>query len=106
MSNNLIKRKWCYSQSPIVYEIYCDICNGDNITWSEYKGLIWCFDCEKDTRGTGGIFDGPIPIRFSNMMGINFDIIRLEDNELLKMDVDENGKIIYKDKNGIIYPIN
>jgi len=90
----LVMRDWCYCQKPEAYEVYCDICEGNNTTWSEYEGLIWCYDCEKDTRGTGGIFDGPIPLGACSLMGISFDRIRLADNKLLKMKI-EDGKIVY-----------
>lgn len=38
------------------------------ITWSEYAGMIWCYTCERDMRGFGGIFDGPIPVQAAQMM--------------------------------------
>jgi len=54
------KREWVYCHQPTAYEISCDKCNGSNITWSEYEKMIWCYDCEIDTEGNGGIFNGPI----------------------------------------------
>lgn len=95
-ANNLVMREWCYCQKPSVYEVYCDICGGDNTTWSEYEKHIWCYDCEKDTKGTGGIFDGPIPVELCKMMGISFDRIRLSDDKLLRMKI-EGGKIVYEE---------
>lgn len=74
---------------PTSYEVYCDICKGSNTNWSEYEGLIWCYDCEKDTRGTGGIFDGPIPIESSELLGITFDKIEISTGKLFKMVRDE-----------------
>jgi hypothetical protein len=71
------KRQWCYSQNPKIYCIECDKCGGSNIQWSEFEGHIWCYDCEIDTKGTGGIFDGPIPINLCKSMGIHFDRIDL-----------------------------
>lgn len=47
--------------------------------------MIWCYDCEIDTPGTGGIFDGPIPIEVCGILGISFDKIRLSDGKVLKM---------------------
>jgi hypothetical protein len=73
------KRQWCYSQNPKVYCIKCDKCDGDNIQWSEFEGKIWCYDCEIDTKGTGGIFDGPISKGICEMMGIHFDKIDLRE---------------------------
>jgi hypothetical protein len=92
--NALVMREWCYCQKPEVYEIYCDICGGTNTTWSEYERHIWCYDCEKDTRGTGGVFDGPISVELCKTMGISFDRIRLADGKLLKMSI-EDEKIVY-----------
>lgn len=90
-----VMREWCYCQKPEVYEIYCDICGGNNTTWSEYEKLIWCYDCKKDTAGTGGIFDGPISHKLCEMMGVSFDRIRISDGELLKM-VNDGKTIIFE----------
>ena len=86
-----VKREWCYYQKPAVYEISCDLCGGDNTTWSEYQGHIWCFDCVRDTRGTGGVFGGPIPLGACELMGIRFDRIRLSDGKLLRMRAGDDG---------------
>jgi len=73
MNDELKKRTSCYIQNPVNYEIACDKCNGTNIEWSEYEGLIWCQDCKIDTPGTKGIFDGPIPLEVCKVLGISFD---------------------------------
>ena len=65
------KRKWCYLQSPSAYGVKCDFCGGNNIDWSEWEKMIWCYDCKIDTRGTTGIFDGTIPINITKMAGID-----------------------------------
>jgi hypothetical protein len=87
----LVKRDWCYCQKPAVYEVSCDLCGGDNTTWSEYQGRIWCFDCVRDTRGTGGVFGGPIPLAACELMGLSFDRIRLSDGKRLRMMISHNG---------------
>ena len=69
----MIKRKWVYIQPPQQYEMSCDICGGANIDWSEFEHMIWCYDCEKDTPGDGGLFDGPIPVNVCRILGISFD---------------------------------
>lgn len=92
--NAMVVREWCYCQQPEVYEIYCDICGGTHTTWSEYENHIWCYHCEKDTVGTRGIFAGPVPLGVCELFGIRFDRIRLSDNKLLRMKV-EDGKIVY-----------
>jgi len=79
------KRKWCYAMKPTVYEISCDICWGNNITWSEFEKMIWCYDCKKDTSGNSGIFGGPIPMELCEMFGISFDRIDLETGKRLIM---------------------
>lgn len=67
------KRKWHYIQKPYEYEIECDKCHGRNIEWSEYAGQIWCYDCQIDTKGTEGVFSGPIPIGAAAVLGMSFD---------------------------------
>ena len=80
------KRRWCYAQYPRVYEVLCDLCAGHNTTWSEYERHIWCYDCKKDTKGTGGIFDGPIPIGAMNILGVRFDRINLKTGKIMKQE--------------------
>jgi len=92
---NMKKRAWCYVMQPRAYGFSCDICNGHNIAWSEFRGCIWCYDCEKDTRGTDSIFDGPIPYEITKMLGISFDRIDLKTGERLYMQV-ENGKRVWR----------
>lgn len=68
------RRSWWYVQPPPVYCIACDQCGGIALAWSEFWHLIWCYDCEIDTKGTEGIFDGPIPINLARSLGMSFDI--------------------------------
>lgn len=92
------KREWMYVQQPYDYEIRCDICGGSNITWSEYEGYIWCYGCRKDTPGTGGVFDGPIPLATATLLGMNFSIVYLETGKVETPAV-EDGKIVWKTVN-------
>jgi hypothetical protein len=72
----------------------CDKCSGTNIQWSEYEHKIWCYDCEIDTDGTKGIFDGPIGIQTCYLIGLTFDRINLETQQIEKLNLDkiiENG---------------
>lgn len=94
----LTKREWCYCQSPAMYDIACDLCNGMNNTWSEYEHLIWCYDCQKDTPGNGGIFNGPIGRELSKLLGISFNRIEIATGDMLYMHDTEDGHIYY-DKN-------
>lgn len=87
----LEKRKWCYAQHPAIYEIANCPCGSDNVTWSEFKKHLWCFDCETDFLPEhNGIFDGPIPVQACNLMGIYFDRINLETNEIETFDSERN----------------
>lgn len=84
----LKKRVECYVLKPDQFSIKCDICGGTNIHWSEYEHLIWCYDCEKDTKGTGGIFDGPIPVKVCELMGIVFDKYNIETGEHIRFNTE------------------
>jgi hypothetical protein len=68
----LKKRTWHYLLEPAEYGCACmkdDKVNKDHkIAWSEYEGMIWCYDCNEDMRGFGGIFDGPIPADATKMI--------------------------------------
>ena len=87
------KRKWCYAQKPVVYDVWCDKCGGTNTTWSEYEHMIWCYDCQPDTKGTPGIFDGPIPIQVAECLGVRFDRINLETDLLEICVLKDNGDL-------------
>jgi len=87
------RRTWCYIMPPQAYEISCDICGGSHLNWSEYDHLIWCYDCEKDTPGTGGIFDGPIPLNLCLDLGLNFDKIDLSTGQRLCLTQTASGII-------------
>lgn len=78
------KRKWCYVMKPQDFQISCDICKSDNITWSEYAHHIWCYDCKIDTKGDGGIFSGPIPAMATQILGIYFDKFNLKTGKIAK----------------------
>ncbi len=67
------KRKWHYVMKPYQYEMKCDICDGQNIEWSEYEGKIWCYDCQIDTDGFSGVFGGAIGWGVAQLIGISFD---------------------------------
>jgi len=89
------KRTWIYIMKPTAYDISCDKCGGGNITWSEFDHKIWCYDCKIDTRGNGGIFDGPIPLEITKMFGITFDRFYLKSGKIRKMKILED-KIVWR----------
>jgi len=83
MSEELEKRKWCYVMAPWAYEIAPCACGNTDTQWSEFKGRLWCAKCEIDfIPAHNGIFDGPIPVATSHLLGIRFDRINLETNEV------------------------
>lgn len=71
------KRKWCFASPPADFGIKCDICGGDNLAWSEYEDLVWCFDCKIDTKGTENLLSGPVPVEVAALLGINLTKINL-----------------------------
>lgn len=80
------KRQWTYILKPAEYEIACDKCGKLNVMWSEYEGKIWCYECEIDTKGNGGIFMGPIPRKLCDMLGISFDRLNVETGKVVKFE--------------------
>jgi len=87
------KREWVYIRKPQTYEISCDKCNGTNIEWSEFEQMIWCYDCEVDTPGNGGIFSGPIPIHVLEILGMTLDRYFIKENEIRKMIIGDKGSL-------------
>ncbi len=55
------------------------------ITWSEFEHMIWCYQCRIDTRGTEGIFGGPIPLELAKMFGHTFSRLYFADKTVRKM---------------------
>jgi len=86
----LIKRTWVYAQSPTFYEIRCDLCGRTNVTWSEYIHHIWCYDCQKDTKGTQGLLNTPIQTQVAAMLGVSFDRVMLSNDEYQKYDLKQH----------------
>lgn len=90
------KRTWHYILPPTAYDMRCDKCwtgeldddTGTNITWSEYEHMIWCFECEVDTEGFKGIFDGPIPIQTTFLLGLHFDRFNMKTNQIEKFNIE------------------
>ena len=93
------KRKWIYVHHPTAYDIRCHKCwdgdvneTGTNIDWSEYEHKIWCYDCKKDLSGFEGVFDGPIPMGLSEILGISFNRIYLKSGKMFKLVNTKDGK--------------
>jgi hypothetical protein len=82
------KRKWIYVQRPISYEISgCPHCGNDDCDWSEYEKHLWCANCEIDfIPEDNGVFDGPIPVRCAEMLGMCFDTHNIESGKIEKFE--------------------
>ena len=64
--------------------------------------MIWCYDCQLDTRGTGGIFSGPIPHGIMDMLGISLDRINLKTGKRTTPVLSKKShKIYYKEVKGL-----
>ena len=87
----LERRTHVYVQRPNVYEISgCCKCGNSDPDWSEYKGYLWCQNCQIDFKpDRDGVFGGPICCSACEMIGIYFDRINLETGQL---EPDPNGK--------------
>lgn len=97
------KRKWIYINHPTVYDIRCDKCwngqinkTGMNIDWSEYEHRIWCYDCKEDRFGTSGIFDGPIPIELTEILGCSLKRFYIKSKRIMKPVIDKSGRVVYR----------
>lgn len=90
----LQKRTWVYVHKPATYEIHCDKCGGNNLEWSEWEGMVWCYDCEVDTKSDGGVFAGPIAPMAMGILGISLDRIELATGRRLRP-LMKDGKVEY-----------
>lgn len=79
----LEKRTHVFLQPPSHFEISGCSCGNDNTQWSEYVKHIWCDKCQIDfIPEHGGVFDGPIPVKISHMLGLSFDRLNLQTNQV------------------------
>lgn len=71
---------------PRQYEVLCEKNIKHKTWWSEFEGMIWCYRCKKDMNGTGGIFDGPIPLEATKLiLGENcFDRFNMKTKKIEK----------------------
>ncbi len=75
---DLEKRTWCYVQSPDNFDFPAHDCGTIATQWSEYKGHLWCEECQKDfIPSHNGVFDGPIPVATAMMLGMSFHTVDL-----------------------------
>lgn len=87
VSEGLERRTWVYVQSPTSYGIAPCSCGNVETQWSEFKKHLWCATCEKDfIPEHNGIFDGPIPVKTAQMLGLSFDRFNLETEQIEKFE--------------------
>jgi|ERR1700722_513738 len=85
----LEKRRWCYVQIPQVYEVAPCACGNADTVWSEFRGYIWCPKCEIDfIPEHNGVFDGPIPVATAGLLGMSFDRLNLETDQIEPFEIE------------------
>lgn len=86
----LEKRTWCYVQPPASFEMAPCTCGNADTQWSEFAKHLWCAKCEIDfIPKHAGVFDGPIPVTVSTVLGMSFDRVNLETNEVDRFNIEE-----------------
>lgn len=86
------KRKWFYLQRPKIFGMPPCACGNADTEWSEYKNHLWCEKCQKDfIPAHNGVFDGPIPIGASALLGISFDRFNIETQRVERFDIELPG---------------
>lgn len=87
----LKKREWVYLSPPSKFEVSGCSCGNLDCQWSEYETMLWCGKCEIDFVPIhNGVFDGPIPIELSKLMGLSFARLDLLTHDILDLDFDNN----------------
>lgn len=95
MTEEKPKRTWHYLQPPKSFGMSPCQCGNHDTQWSEYAKHNWCEKCQIDfIPECAGVFDGPIPIVTSLMLGMNFDRMNLVTGKIEPFELDEMGSII------------
>ncbi len=72
------KRKWHYLASPSSFDMAPCACGNHDTQWSEFAKHLWCEPCQIDfIPEHAGIFDGPIGITTSTLLGYDFRIFNM-----------------------------
>ncbi len=80
-----VKRTWVYMAHPADCGLPPCACGNTGVVWSEWKNHLWCALCEIDfIPEHGGIFDGPIPVAMTAMMGIDLRRVSLRTKKIMK----------------------
>lgn len=107
------KRVYIYVQEPGQYCMRCPECHEEHdLLWSEFKSSIWCNKCQKDQylpldSTDSGVFSGPIMLHTSELLGMRFDRLYIEQDKILVQEVyidmtDSEDEIVEKIKKGEI----
>ena len=81
---SLQQREWVYAGQPAMYDIAPCSCGNNKIQWSEFVDRLWCEKCQKDfTPEHWGVFDGPITMEVSKLLGICFDRVNIKTGEIV-----------------------
>lgn len=78
-------REWVYIQRPKDYGVSGCACGNEDPDWSEFKGRLWCQTCRVDfIPQHNGVFDGPILVNVSHLMGLCFSRYIIATQEIEK----------------------
>lgn len=81
----LEKRTWVYVMRPAEYGIAGHSCGNNDPDWSEYQKHLWCAPCAVDfIPEHSGMFDGPIGIEVSALLGISYDRYNIQTGQIEK----------------------
>ncbi len=84
---DLRKRTHVYVMRPREYEVSGCKCGNNDPDWSEYKDHLWCAACQIDfIPEQNGIFDGPIPVQTTELMGISLSRYCIATGEIDKIE--------------------
>lgn len=79
----LKKRTTVFLQPPKHFEVAGCQCGNNDTQWSEFEAHVWCDTCQLDFKPThGGVFDSPIPVKISQMLGLSFHKLNLHNNQV------------------------
>ena len=85
VTTGLLRRTEVYVCRPREYEISGCECGNDDPDWSEFKAHLWCQRCQIDFQpAQNGIFDGPIPVHCTELLGAPIWTVNLETGEVTK----------------------
>lgn len=79
------KRRWVYAMTPAAYGIAGCPCGNEDPQWSEFRDHLWCETCRRDfVPAHWGLFDGPIPVGMTGLLGISFARVSLRTRRIIR----------------------